>query len=218
MQPNNFRTIVQSLIMEVKENKVDIGGKSVYYISYERGNMRNFILLHDSTTTSNSWAGIDALRKIGQWGFNVYAPDFPGFGNSEANDSYNFGSSPSKGALFIKDFAESLFLSSINVVGPSVSAGVALKSLIDYPELINSSIIIGGLGVDHILNELNRIDKPVLILWGSLDNVVPVSHGLRYHDLIPSSTFVKINGAGHCVQIEKPDIFFNNIKKFITNL
>ena len=204
--------------MEVKENKVDIGGKPVYYISYERGNMRNFILLHDSNQTSNSWARIDALRKIGQWGFNVYAPDFPGFGNSEANSKYNFGSSPSKGALFIKDFAESLFLSSINIVGPSVSAGVALKSLIDYPELINSSIIIGGLGVDHIRGELNRINKPVLILWGAKDAVVPVDHGQVYHDLIASSSFVKIDGAGHCIQLEKPDIFFNNIKKFITNL
>ncbi len=204
--------------MEVKENKIKIGGKTVYYISYERGNMRNFILLHDSNQTSNSWARIDALRKIGQWGFNVYAPDFPGFGNSELNDSYNFGSSPAKGATFIKDFAESLFLSQINIVGPSVSAGVALKSLIDYPQLINSSIIIGGLGVDHILDELNRIDKPVLILWGAMDTVVPLDHGARYHDLIASSAFVKVAGAGHCVQLEKPDIFFNNIKKFITNL
>ncbi|WP_298408267.1 alpha/beta hydrolase [Ferroplasma sp.] len=203
--------------MEVKENKICIGGKSVYYLSYERGNMRNFILLHDSRQTSASWAGIDALRKIGQWGFNVYAPDYPGFGNSESNDSYNFGSSPSKGASFIRDFAEKLYLSSINIVGPSVSAGTALKSIIDYPELINSVIIIGGLGVDHILNEMNRIDKPVLILWGGKDNVVPMDHGIKYHDLIPSSTFVKIDGAGHCIQLEKPDIFFNNVKKFIKN-
>ena len=203
--------------MEVKENKICIGGKSIYYLSYERGNMRNFILLHDSRQTSASWAGIDALRKIGQWGFNVYAPDYPGFGNSESNDSYNFGSSPSKGASFIRDFAEKLYLSSINIVGPSVSAGTALKSIIDYPELINSVIIIGGLGVDHILNEMNRIDKPVLILWGGKDNVVPMDHGIKYHDLIPSSTFVKIDGAGHCIQLEKPDIFFNNVKKFIKN-
>ncbi|MCL4311683.1 MAG: alpha/beta hydrolase [Candidatus Thermoplasmatota archaeon] len=203
--------------MEVKENKICIGGKSVYYLSYERGNMRNFILLHDSRQTSASWADIDALRKIGQWGFNVYAPDYPGFGNSESNDSYNFGSSPSKGASFIRDFAEKLYLSSINIVGPSVSAGTALKSIIDYPELINSVIIIGGLGVDHILNEMNRIDKPVLILWGGKDNVVPMDHGIKYHDLIPSSTFVKIDGAGHCIQLEKPDIFFNNVKKFIKN-
>ncbi len=203
--------------MEVKENKICIGGKSVYYLSYERGNMRNFILLHDSRQTSASWAGIDALRKIGQWGFNVYAPDYPGFGKSESNDSYNFGSSPSKGASFIRDFAEKLYLSSINVVGPSVSAGTALKSIIDYPELINSVVIIGGLGVDRILNEMNRIDRPVLILWGGKDNVVPVDHGIKYHDLIPSSTFVKIDGAGHCIQLEKPDIFFNNVKKFIKN-
>jgi pimeloyl-ACP methyl ester carboxylesterase len=204
--------------MEVNENIIDIGGKKVYYLSYERGNMRNFILMHDSKQTSNSWAGIDALRKIGQWGFNVYAPDFPGFGNSEPNGNYNFGSSPSKGASFIRDFAKKLYLSSINIVGPSVSAGVALKSIIDYPELMNSCIIIGGLGVDHILNELNKIEKPVLILWGSRDSIVPIEHGMRYHDLIASSNFIKIDGAGHCVQLGKPDIFFNNLKKFMNNL
>ncbi|WP_337860739.1 alpha/beta hydrolase [Ferroplasma sp.] len=204
--------------MEVKENKIDIGGKTVYYLSYERGNMRNFILLHDSKQRSDSWAKIDALRKIGQWGFNVYAPDLPGFGNSEQNEKYNFGSSPSKGASFIKDFAEKLYLSSLNIVGPSVSAGVALKSVIDSPELTNSAIIIGGLGVDHILNELNKIEKPVLILWGTRDNIVPIDHGQKYHDLIASSIFVRIDGTGHCIQLEKPDIFFNNVKKFINNL
>ena len=64
---------------------------------------------------------------------------------------------------------------------------------------------------------MNRIDKPVLILWGGKDNVVPMDHGIKYHDLIPSSTFVKIDGAGHCIQLEKPDIFFNNVNKFIKN-
>lgn len=204
--------------MEVNENDMEIGGINIHYLSYERGSGRNFILLHDTTQTSESWAGIDALRKIGQWGYNVYAPDMPGFGKSDSSFQYNFIGSPSKGSDFIRDFSEKLYLQNIAVVGPSASAGTALKSLINEKELVKSVIIIGGLGVDPLLNELNKIDSPVLILWGGNDNTVPIEHGIKYHDLIASSTFVKIDGSGHCVQLEKPNIFFNNIKKFMEQL
>ena len=204
--------------MEVNENDINIGGIDIHYISYERGSKRNFILLHDTTQTSVSWAGIDALRKIGQWGYNVYALDMPGFGKSDSSFQYNFVGSPSKGSDFIHDFSEKLYLENIIIVGPSASAGTALKSLIDMNGTIKSAIIIGGLGVDPLLNELNRIESPVLILWGGNDAIVPIEHGMKYHDLIASSTFVKIDGSGHCVQLEKPDIFFNNIKKFLDRL
>jgi pimeloyl-ACP methyl ester carboxylesterase len=204
--------------MEVNENDMEIGGINIHYLSYSRGSRRNFILLHDTSQTSESWAGIDALRKIGQWGYNVYAPDMPGFGKSDSSFQYNFVGSPSKGSDFIREFSQKLYLDNIVVVAPSASAGTALKSLIDNKSIIKSVIIIGGLGVDPLLNELNRIESPVLIMWGGRDNTVPIEHGIKYHDLIASSTFVKIDGAGHCVQMEKPDIFFNNVKKFLEGL
>ena len=204
--------------MEVNESDITIGGINIHYLSYERGSRRNFILLHDTTQTAESWAHIDALRKIGQWGYNVYALDMPGFGKSDSSFQYNFIGSPSKGSDLIHDFAEQLYLENIIIIGPSASAGTALKSLIDMKGIVKSAIIIGGLGVDPLLNELNRIESPVLILWGSNDAIVPIEHGMKYHDLIASSTFVKIDGSGHCVQMEKPDIFFNHIKKFLEQL
>ncbi len=203
--------------MEINQNEIEFSGKKLFYLSYEKGNKRNFILLHDSRKDSSSWAYIDALRKIGQWGYDVYAIDYPGFGKSEYNGKYNFGSDPSKGSLFIKDFSELLHLDALYIIGPSVSAGSALKALIDIKN-VKTSIIIGGLGIDYILMELNKIEKPILILWGSNDNVVPISHGMKYHDLIASSKFIKIEGSGHCVQTEKPDLFFNTLKKYLDEI
>ncbi|AAT43809.1 alpha/beta fold hydrolase [Picrophilus oshimae] len=200
--------------MEVEEKNIEIGGKNVFYLAYERNLQRNFILMSDEKHTAYDWAGIDALRKIGQFGYNVYAIDYPGFGRSEKNDDYNFGSNPEKGSKFIDDFSNALFLYSVNIIAPSVSAGSALKALIDLPK-IDSVIIIGGIGVDHILNELSRIEKPVLILWGGNDNTVPIQHGYRYHDLIATSKFVKIDNSGHSPEFEKPDQFFNILKNFI---
>ncbi len=203
--------------MEINQNEIELSGKKLFYRSYEKGDRENFILLHDSKTDSSSWESIDALRKIGQWGYNVYAVDYPGFGKSEYNGKYNFGSNPSKGSLFIKDFSELLRLDTLYIIGPSVSAGSALKALIDLKN-VKASIIIGGLGIDYILGELNKIEKPILILWGSGDNVVPISHGMKYHDLIASSKFIKIDKAGHCVQVEKPNMFFNSLKKFLDEI
>ncbi|MEM0139311.1 MAG: alpha/beta hydrolase [Ferroplasma sp.] len=202
--------------MEIKDINSELNGKNIHYLSFERGTSRSVILLHGSESDSYGWSNIDALRKISQWGFNVYACDLPGSGKSEKNTIYSYGSDPSRGAKFIKDFADSVYAASLYLIAPSTSAGLALKSAIDYPNLIASVIIIGGLGVDHIAGQLNKLNKPVLILWGSNDDVVPISHGARYHDLIASSTFIKINGAGHSVQFDKPDAFFNSVKNFLS--
>ncbi len=204
--------------MEVLDNNLNLSGKNVHYLSFSRGLSRSVILLHGSETVSYDWANIDALRKISQWGFDVYAPDLPGFGKSEKNDKYSFGSDPSKGSLFIKDFTDSVYAGTSALIAPSISGGMALKAAIDQPENISSVTVIGGLGIDHITNQLNLVNKPVLIIWGSEDKSVPISHGMRYHDLIAHSQFVKINGAAHCVQFSKPDSFFATIKNFLTDI
>lgn len=45
---------------------------------------------------------------------------------------------------------------------------------------------------------------PTLILWGERDHVLPVSHGLRAHSLLPHSRYVVFSEAGHEPHVDEP--------------
>ncbi|HEY3168110.1 MAG TPA: alpha/beta hydrolase [Candidatus Binatia bacterium] len=55
-------------------------------------------------------------------------------------------------------------------------------------------------------NRLHRITSPALVIWGEKDNFVPHSHGQTYARSIPGAGELKVvPGAGHSVQVEKPE-------------
>ena len=55
--------------------------------------------------------------------------------------------------------------------------------------------------------ELDRIDVPVLLVWGDRDRMV--SHEGARHVLaqVPGARYVELKGCGHCPQLEEPDEF-----------
>jgi pimeloyl-ACP methyl ester carboxylesterase len=52
---------------------------------------------------------------------------------------------------------------------------------------------------DHLLLQLKM---PVLIVWGSLDQIVPVDQAQTMHKLIPQSQLLVIPGCGHMVPLQ----------------
>ena len=47
---------------------------------------------------------------------------------------------------------------------------------------------------------------PTMIIWGDRDAVIPVSHGHAAHELIPGSRLEVIEGAGHFLPFERPEL------------
>ena len=65
-------------------------------------------------------------------------------------------------------------------------------------------------------NRLHRIASPTLVIWGEKDGFVPRSHGETYAKLISNSDKMKIiPGAGHSVQVEKPQEVANWVSEFL---
>ena len=44
---------------------------------------------------------------------------------------------------------------------------------------------------------LPKLRMPVLIVWGELDQITPLSEGLKIHGLIPHSQMDVVRGCGH---------------------
>jgi pimeloyl-ACP methyl ester carboxylesterase len=58
-------------------------------------------------------------------------------------------------------------------------------------------------------------DVPTLIVWGDRDAVIPVSHGHLAHELIPGSRLEIVEGAGHFLVLERPDIVEPILTRFL---
>ena len=66
-----------------------------------------------------------------------------------------------------------------------------------------------------IMNEVQNIDLPTLILCGSEDELTPVKYSQVLHTRIRGSRFEILPDAGHMVMMESPDAFNEKIKAFI---
>ncbi len=56
---------------------------------------------------------------------------------------------------------------------------------------------------------------PLLILWGSGDPIIPVSHARAAHEALPHSRLEILDGVGHIPQLERPGAFVAALQRFL---
>jgi pimeloyl-ACP methyl ester carboxylesterase len=61
---------------------------------------------------------------------------------------------------------------------------------------------------------LEQIAVPVLLLWGDADRRSPVDVAARFAGLIPGAELVLIPGAGHVSNMERPESFNTELRRF----
>lgn len=69
-------------------------------------------------------------------------------------------------------------------------------------------------GVDFT-SLVKQIEKPVLVLHGEHDNLLPMKDSEDLAKLISSASFEVISGQGHCCNVENPNIFAGKLKDFL---
>ena len=62
--------------------------------------------------------------------------------------------------------------------------------------------------------QIARIDKPTLILWGELDNFLAKGDAEKFNRAIAHSILHKIKGCGHAPQFEQPEVIAQHILAF----
>src|SRR5215469_1807050 len=57
-------------------------------------------------------------------------------------------------------------------------------------------------GRDLLDFRLHDLKQPTLVVWGSRDDLIPLSAGKKIHDLIPNSSLLVVDGCGHLAPAE----------------
>jgi pimeloyl-ACP methyl ester carboxylesterase len=62
---------------------------------------------------------------------------------------------------------------------------------------------------------LNRIQAPVLLVWGEKDGMIPNSNAADYQRSLPNSTLALLPGLGHVPQEEDPETSLAPVRAFL---
>ena len=68
--------------------------------------------------------------------------------------------------------------------------------------VINRSMAAMTTGRDLLDFRLHGMQRPTLIVWGSQDDLIPLTTGKKMHELIPGSVLNVIEGCGHLAPLE----------------
>ncbi len=68
--------------------------------------------------------------------------------------------------------------------------------------------------LDANLDGYRAIRTPTLMVAGSQDRAIPLWQQERIRDILPDTRWELVEGSGHVVYIERPDVFFPAIKTF----
>lgn len=80
------------------------------------------------------------------------------------------------------------------------------------PGLAQAALALGRLdGRDA----LSGIERPVLLLWGTRDLLVPLRVAYAYQRRLPDSELVVLQDTGHMVQMERPGRFNREVEEFV---
>jgi pimeloyl-ACP methyl ester carboxylesterase len=85
---------------------------------------------------------------------------------------------------------------------PEFAAEAALRKLQRNAWVINRSMTAMTNGKDLLDFRLYQISQPMLIVWGSKDELIPLSAGERIHKSVPQSVLNIIDGCGHLAPSE----------------
>ena len=82
------------------------------------------------------------------------------------------------------------------------------------PESTYRATMLALMGFD-LRNALRNIAVPTLVLSGSRDNNAPAPMMAKMATYIPSATYVELEGAGHLVNLERPEAFNTALDGFL---
>lgn len=87
---------------------------------------------------------------------------------------------------------------------------------------MNTEAVIGNISKNNSSSEwklkeeeLKELKPKTLIMWGKDDGIIPIENGRKLRELIPGSTFVEIENAGHVPHVEYPERVAGVVNEFL---
>jgi len=186
-------------------------GKYRCRVLYSRGTGIPIVFLHGYMFTSDIWIDIGLLGFLEEKDVPYLAIDMPYGARSNCNPKTR---DPDENVFVVREAVHGLFgRTKPLIVGASLGGYIALKYSIDNP--VSGLFLIAPVhGLDkELVNKYQFIDAPVMIIWGSRDDIV--SRGeLEELAKILEARLIVYENAKHPAYLDQPDKFKKDLYAF----
>ncbi len=195
---------------EIISKNIDALGCCLHCLEAGEGKNRTVLLLHGMKFSAATWQELGTLEKLAHAGFHPLAVDMPGFGGSQVCDRDQ--------DELLSAFISQGELNRPVMIGPSMGGRIALEFAINHPGILGGLVLVGAVGVEENRDRLAEINIPVLIIWGSEDQISPLENSDILLKSIPGAERVIIDGAPHPCYLDQPDTWHAAVLDFLNRL
>ena len=103
-------------------------------------------------------------------------------------------------------------------VDSEIVSGFIERMHLPNAKLAFMSTILGLKNSDSIATKLKMITAPTMIIWGSKDPVIPITHADQFVSSIEDCRFYKMDGCGHTPYVQDPHTFASKVLEFFHGL
>ncbi len=191
-----------------------MGDTDVHCIESDIEGERIFILLHGAHFNSGIWTKVNTLKLLEAYGISFIAPDIPGFGLTQKSKIYSEASGLNR---FILDLCTHKSARSLVFIGASMGGGIALSFAKENPSMVDGMFLVGTVGLDSpgMAEFLSLLNRPVELVWGSEDSVIPVNRAKEMSKKLPKANLFVIQGAAHPAYLASPDVFNSHLEEWM---
>jgi pimeloyl-ACP methyl ester carboxylesterase len=101
-------------------------------------------------------------------------------------------------------------------VDATIVQGFIERMHLPNAKLAFMSTILGLKNSGSIEPKLNSIISPSLLIWGSIDPVIPILHAEQFVSSIKGCRFFRMEGCGHTPYVQEPNAFASAVLKFLS--
>ena len=99
-------------------------------------------------------------------------------------------------------------------VDGEIVSGFIERMHLPNAKLAFMSTVLGLKNSDSIASKLQMISTPTMIIWGSKDPVIPITHADQFVSSIQDCQFYQMDGCGHTPYVQDPHAFASKVFEF----
>ncbi|MGC9209918.1 MAG: alpha/beta fold hydrolase [Acidilobus sp.] len=192
----------------MQDGYVTVRGVRVHYI--EDGNGVPVVMIPGASFNARTWVEVGLVKAVADAGFRAISVDPPGQGETPQGP-YQFGGRRE----FLEDFLPLVGFDRGVLLGASLGGFSAAMYALAHPDRVLGLILVGAVGLERHSPQFKVLSgKPILLVWGSEDDVSPISNAQAVLSRVNTAELVRL-GRRHACYLDDPQGFTSLVVNFL---